>query len=197
MCPVRRTVVTMVTDPQQLPASLPVPTDDGAAGHLPGTALPPLALTATGTTPVRLDEVTGRTVVFVYPRTGRPGEASPGGDETWDSIPGARGCTPQACSFRDEHGRFAALGARVFGLSTQSSADQQEAVERLHLPYPLLSDEHLELAAYLRLPSFTVDGLTLLKRLTLFLRDGVIESVIYPVYPPDQSAEQALDRLSA
>jgi peroxiredoxin len=187
----------MVKDPLQLPGDLPVPEDDGAADHLAGMALPPIALKATDGSSVRLDELTGRTVVFAYPRTGRPGEPSLGGDEHWDAIPGARGCTPQACSFRDEYARFAAADTRVLGLSTQDTAYQQEAAERLHLPYALLSDEGLELATALRLPTFDVDGITLLKRLTLVVRDGVIESVIYPVFPPDRSAEQALARLVA
>ena len=145
---------------------------------------------------MRLDELEGRTVVFAFPRTGRPGEESLGGTDAWDAIPGARGCTPQACSFRDEHARFAGLGARVLGLSTQDTAYQREAVERLHLPYPLLSDEGLELANALTLPTFEVEGVTLLKRLTLFLRDGRVEDVIYPVFPPDRSAAEALARLA-
>jgi peroxiredoxin len=187
----------MVKDPLQLPDDLPAPEDDGGADHLAGMALPPVALRATDGAGVRLDELQGRTVVFAYPRTGRPGEPSPGGDDEWDAIPGARGCTPQACSFRDEYARFAAAHTRVFGLSTQDTAYQQEAAERLHLPYSLLSDERLELATALDLPTFEVDGMTLLKRLTLFLRDGAIESVIYPVFPPNRSAEQALARLAA
>jgi peroxiredoxin (alkyl hydroperoxide reductase subunit C) len=187
----------MVKDPLQLPDDLPIPHDDGAADHLTGMALPAVALPATNGTSVRLDQLEGRTVVFAYPRTGRPGEPAPGGDQEWDSIPGARGCTPQACSFRDDHGRFAAANVRVLGLSTQDTAYQREAAERLQLPYPLLSDERLELATALGLPTFAVDGITLLKRLTLFLQDGAIDSVIYPVFPPDRSAEQALARLGA
>ncbi len=187
----------MVKDPLQLPDDLPVPEDDGAADHLAGTALPAITLRATDGADVRLDELKGRTVVFAYPRTGRPGEPSLGGDEAWDAIPGARGCTPQACSFRDEYARFAEADTRVLGLSTQDTAYQQEAVERLHLPYPLLSDERLELTSALGLPTFEVDGITLLKRLTLIVGDGVIESVIYPVFPPNRSAEQALARLTA
>jgi len=179
----------------ELPSDLPVPEDDGAADHLPGSALPPVALPSTDGDEVRLDQLTGRTVVFAFPRTGRPGEPSPGGDERWDAIPGARGCTPQACSFRDEHARFAEHGVGVYGLSTQDTDYQREAVERLHLPYPLLTDSGLELARALRLPTFEVEGLTLLRRLTLFLRDGAIEDVIYPVFPPDRSAAEALEQL--
>jgi peroxiredoxin len=184
-------------DPTQLPDDLPVPEDDGAADHLRGAPLPPIALPATDGTSVRLDELSGRTVVFAYPRTGRPGEESPGGDDSWNAIPGARGCTPQACSFRDEHAAFAQLGARVYGVSAQDTAYQQEAVERLHLPYPLLSDEQLELARALDLPIFQTDGMTLLKRLTLFVSDGRIEDVLYPVFPPDRSAADALAKLAA
>jgi peroxiredoxin len=182
-------------DPTALPDDLPVPEDDGAADHLDGAALPPLALPATDGTRVRLDALAGVSVVFAYPRTGRPGEESPGGDAAWNAIPGARGCTPEACSFRDERAAFAAKGARVFGLSTQDSDYQREAVERLHLPYPLLSDADLELARALRLPTFDVDGMTLLKRLTLIVRDGVIHDHVYPVFPPNRGAELALARL--
>jgi peroxiredoxin len=184
-------------DPTQLPDDLPVPEDDGAADHLRGAQLPPIALPATDGTSVRLDELPGRTVVFAYPRTGRPGEQSPGGDASWDSIPGARGCTPQACSFRDEHQAFAQLGARVYGVSAQDTAYQREASERLHLPYPLLSDDRFELARALDLPTFETGGLRLLKRLTLFVNDGEIEDVLYPVFPPDRSAAEALAKLAA
>jgi peroxiredoxin len=183
-------------DPLSLPADLPVPEDDGAAAHLPGMRMPAVALRATDASNIRLGALPGRSVVFAYPRTGRPGEPSLGGDEAWDAIPGARGCTPQACAFRDEHARFGRLGVRVFGLSTQTPSDQAEAAERLHLPYPLLSDERLELAEALRLPTFVVEGLTMLKRHTLFLRDGVIEHVHYPVFPPDAAAAAALGVLS-
>jgi len=188
-----RTLVEV--DPMMLPADLPDPEDDGAAEHLPNSQLPAVALPATDGSTVRLDQLQGRTVLFAFPRTGRPGEEAPGGTERWNAIPGARGCTPQACSFRDEHPRFAEHGVRVLGVSTQDTAYQQEAVERLHLPYPLLSDERLELAGALTLPTFEVEGTTLLKRLTLFLRDGRIEDAIYPVFPPDHSAAQALARL--
>ena len=180
----------------ELPDDLPVPADHGAADHLPGMALPTIALPATDGTSVRLDRLPGRTVVFAYPRTGRPGEEPPGGEADWNAIPGARGCTPEACSFRDEHARFGALGARVFGLSTQDTEYQREAAERLHLPYPLLSDAELRLVDALRLPTFEVEGLTLIRRLTLFLADGRVEDVQYPVFPPDRGAEMALERLA-
>ena len=184
-------------DPQALPPDLPVPADDGGARHLPRTAIPPgVALAATDGTEVDLAALSGRSVVFVYPRTGRPGEPSLGGDEYWDAIPGARGCTPQACAFRDEHGRFEELGVRVFGVSTQAPADQAEAAERLHLPYPLLSDAELRLARALRLPTFEVEGVTLLKRLTLVVRDGSIERAQYPVFPPTEAAAVALQMLA-
>jgi peroxiredoxin len=184
-----------VIDPTRLPDDLPVPEDDGATDHLPGTALPAIALAATDGTDVRLDELEGTSVVFAYPRTGRPGEEPPGGEAGWNAIPGARGCTPEACSFRDERAAFAERGARIFGLSTQDTEYQREAVERLHLPYPLLSDVRLELTRALGLPTFDVDALTLIRRLTLIVRDGVIADVIYPVFPPDRGAELALERL--
>jgi peroxiredoxin len=184
-----------VLDPTRLPDDLPVPDDDGATDHLPGTALPAIALPATDGSDVRLDELDGLSVVFAYPRTGRPGEEPPGGEAGWNAIPGARGCTPEACSFRDERARFAERGARVFGLSTQDGDYQREAAERLHLPYPLLSDADLGLTRALDLPTFDVDGLTLIKRLTLIVRDGVIADVVYPVFPPDQGAELALAKL--
>ena len=174
-----------------LPDDLPVPEDDGAADHLPGSRLPAASLPATDGSEVTLAELPGRTVVFAYPRTGRPGEQSLGGDEAWDAIPGARGCTPQACAIRDNHDRFEAMGVRVFGLSTQTTADQREAVERLHLPHPLLSDP----GAALGLPTFEVEGVTLYKRLTLILRDGVVDEAIYPVFPPTKAAQQALAAL--
>jgi peroxiredoxin len=184
-----------VRDPTVLPDDLPVPEDDGATDHLRGVAVPALDLAATDGTTVRLDQLPGISVVFAYPRTGRPGEEPPGGEVGWNAIPGARGCTPEACSFRDERARFQERGARVFGLSTQDTDYQREAVERLHLPYPLLSDADLELTRALDLPTFDVDGLTLIRRLTLIVHDGVIADVVYPVFPPDRGAELALERL--
>jgi peroxiredoxin len=168
-----------------LPAGLPEPVDDGAADHLPGMRLPPVALAATAGDRVELAGLRGRTVVYCYPRTGRPDQELPPG---WNEIPGARGCTPQSCGFRDHHAELAARGARVFGLSTQETDYQQEVVARLHLPFPLLSDAELELARALRLPTFVVEGMTLLRRLTMIVDDGRIAKVFYPVFPPDADA---------
>ena len=178
-----------------LPDGLPVPEDDGAADHLPGMALPPIALPATDGTTVDLAAASAgrRVVVFAYPRTGRPGDAPLVPD--WDGIPGARGCTPEACGFRDLAAEFAAREVAVYGISTQDTAYQREATERLALPYPLLSDPHLRLAESLRLPTFEAAGVTLLKRLTMVLSDGRVESVLYPVFPPDGAARAALDAL--
>ena len=177
-----------MTEPRNLldlPADLPIPVDDGACDHLPGRRLPLLALPATDGTLVDLSMQPGRSIVYVYPRTGRPGQPLPTG---WDEIPGARGCTPQSCAYRDLAAELGVLGARVFGLSAQESDYQREAVERLHLPFPLLSDERLELTMALSLPTLEVDGMTLIKRLTLVIHDGTIETVFYPVFPPDADA---------
>jgi peroxiredoxin len=169
-----------------LPAALPVPEDDGAARHLAGVRLPAVPLAATSGEQVDLSKLPGRTVVYIYPRTGGPGVALPDG---WDAIPGARGCTPQSCSFRDHFAELQALGvAHLFGLSTQDTDYQREAVDRLHLPFPILSDARLQLAQALRLPTFEAAGTTLLKRMVLIADDGVIAKVFYPVFPPDESA---------
>jgi peroxiredoxin len=167
-------------------STLPVPEDDGAARHLPGLRVPSIALAATNGTTVDLSSLAGRVVLYAYPRTGRPGEPNPDG---WETIPGARGCTPQTCAFRDHYAELRSLGvAYLFGLSTQSTDFQREAAERLHLLFPLLSDESLAFTRALRLPTFTTHGMTLHKRLTLILRDGLIEHVFYPVFPPDRNA---------
>jgi peroxiredoxin len=187
--------MTTPHDPNVLPADLPIPRDDGAARHLTGRKLPALALAATDGSRVDLSKLRGRTVVYIYPRTGVPGQASP---EGWDQIPGARGCTPQSCSFRDHFAELKRLGvAHLFGLSTQDTAYQSEAAQRMHLPFPLLSDQKLELARALELPTFTVAGMTLLKRMALVIDDGAIAKVFYPVFPPDKNAEEVIAWLAS
>lgn len=180
-----------------LPAELPAPADDGAAAHLYGAPLPSLTLPATDGRQVSLrdESFEERLIVYAYPRTGVPGQAPLVDD--WDSIPGARGCTPQACAFRDHHAELREHGARVYGLSTQSTPYQQEAATRLRLLFPLLSDERHHLTHALNLPTFRVAGHRLLRRLTLIVRDGHIEHVFYPVFPPDTHAEEVLLWLSA
>lgn len=185
-----------MNDPMRLPVGLPVPRDDGAADHLPGSAMPDLTLCATDGTAVSLAHLTGRTVIYAYPRTAQPGQ--PPFTDDWDAIPGARGCTPQSCSFRDLFEDLKALGvANVFGLSTQRTDYQREVVERLHLPFPILSDHRLTLASALRLPTFEAGGSILLKRLTMVLDEGRVTHVFYPVFPPDQSARTVVDWLLA
>lgn len=172
-------------------SKIPAPPDDGAARHLEGMTVPDLALTATDGTQVSLGKIPGRVVVFAYPRTGVPGQISLVDD--WDMIPGARGCTPQTCAFRDLHKVMIAAGAaRVFGLSSQDPAYQLEAAERLHLPFPLLSDEKLAMTKALRLPTMQVAGMTLIKRMALVIDDGTIGKVFYPVFPPDRNAGDVL-----
>jgi peroxiredoxin len=170
----------------KLPTGLPVPQDDGACAHLTGMRVPVLALPSTSGGMVDLSTLSGRTVVFCYPRTGRPDQSSAPG---WDQIPGARGCTPQACAFRDHYAELKGFGiGEVYGLSTQDTAYQREAVDRLHLPFALLSDEKLAFAKALNLPTFEVEGVTLVKRVTLVVHSGKIEHVFYPVFPPDANA---------
>jgi peroxiredoxin len=182
-------------NPMVLPDHLPAPQEDGAARHLTGAALPDLSLPATDGADVNLARPAGRTVVYIYPRTGRPGQPLP---EGWDGIPGARGCTPQSCGFRDHFADLKQLGvARVFGLSTQTTDYQREAVERLHLPFAILSDAELRLTRALKLPTFEVAGMTLIKRMAWVIDGGVITKVFYPVFPPDQSAEDVIAWLRA
>jgi peroxiredoxin len=195
----------------ELPEGLPVPQEDGACAHLTGMKLPPVKLQTTLGREVDLSGLKGTTVIYIYPRTGRPDQESPAG---WNAIPGARGCTPQSCAFRDHYEELKRAGAaHVFGLSTQNSADQREAVGRLHLPFELLSDWELAFAKALKLPLFEVDGMKLIKRITLVVRDRqiagvpaiggakrgepVIEKVFYPVFPPDRNAGDVLDWLVA
>ncbi len=180
-------------NPLELPDDLPVPQDDGAARHLAGRRMPDLALPATDGARVNLARLSGRTVVYAYPRTGQPGKALPTG---WDMIPGARGCTPQSCGFRDHFAELKKRGvAQLYGLSTQDSGYQREVVERLHLPFPILSDAEGALTQALDLPTFMVDGMTLLRRLTLVIDAGTIGKVFYPVFPPDRSAAEVIDWL--
>ncbi len=183
---------TVSTNLSSIPDDLPRPQDDGACAHLPGRRLPALALPATQGAPIDLSALNGRTALFVYPMTGRPGVALPDG---WDAIPGARGCTPQNCAIRDSHRAFADLGVAVYALSTQTTDYQAEMAARLHLPYPVLSDADLHFAKALDLPLFEADGMPLIRRLTLVARDGVIEKVFYPVFPPDRSTEPVLEWL--
>jgi peroxiredoxin len=182
-------------DLYSLREGLPVPEDDGAAAHFTGMRLPSVALPATDGSQVELTSLHGRVVVFAYPRTGRPGEQPLAAD--WDLIPGARGCTPQTCAFRDLHAEFSRLGCRVFALSTQDTPYQQELVERLHLPFPVLSDAELHLTRALKLPTMQVAGHTLLKRLAWVADAGVIRKVFYPVFPPNRNADEVLDWLRA
>ena len=175
---------------------IPAPADDGGAAHLTGMTIPSVRLRATDDTSVALSALEGRTVVFAYPRTGEPGKI--GLVDDWDMIPGARGCTPQTCAFRDLFADLKAAGAaQVFGLSTQSNAYQTEMASRLHLPFPVLSDEALELTHALRLPTMSVAGLTLIKRLALIIDDARITHVFYPVFPPDRNAGDVLEWLQA
>jgi peroxiredoxin len=189
----------------ELPKDLPVPQDDGACDHLAGMRLPPVRLRSTAGRGIDLSSLGGTTVIYVYPRTGRPDQESPQG---WNEIPGARGCTPQSCAFRDHYQELTRAGAaQVFGLSAQDTADQREAAERLHLPFELLSDERLAFARALQLPTFDVAGMRLIKRLTLIARapqiapsrrgEPVIEKVFYPVFPPDRNASDVLAWLNA
>ena len=184
-----------MSDYSSLPDDLPVPTDDGAADHLPGAAMPDLELQATDGTQVTLSRLgKGRTIIYIYPMTGKPGVELP---EGWDLIPGARGCTLESCGFRNHFRELQEAGARrVYGLSSQSTEYQAEVVERLHLPFPMISDPDFELASTLGLPTFSAPGHDqLYSRMTLVIRDGAIERAFYPVFPPDEHASEVLDWL--
>ena len=176
-----------------LPKDLPVPEDDGACAHLPGKDMPGLSLASTAGRKVRLDEQSqSRTVFFFYPRSGRPDMPIPAG---WDQIPGARGCTPHSCAYRDHYGEFQKLNTAVFGASSQDTAYQQEFAGRTNLPYEILSDAEFRLTDALRLPTFVFEGKRLIKRLALVSERGRIEKVFYPVFPPDKNAETVLSWL--
>lgn len=179
---------------QGLPSGLPKPGDDGACNHLKGLAFPPIPLASTAGNTVDPSTLSGLSILFCYPRTGAPGETVP---DEWNAIPGARGCTPQACSFRDAADDFLTHGVSyVFGVSTQDTPYQQEVRQRVHLPFQLLSDEHLEMTNRLDLPTFEWEGKKLIKRLTMAVEDGKIVHVWYPVFPPDRSAADVLQWLS-
>jgi peroxiredoxin len=176
-------------------SKLPVPENDGAARHLLGAPIADVALPSTAGGDVSLAKLPGRSVLFIYPMTGTPGMALPDG---WDAIPGARGCTPHTCAFRDLHAELKSAGASaVFGLSTQTLREQQDTVQRLHLPFPLLSDADLGLARAMTLPTMVVAGKTMIKRLAMIVDDGIVAHVLYPVFPPDRNAADVLAWLEA
>ena len=181
-----------MTNLNQLPTDLPVPQDDGACNHLVGMPLPNVALLATDGSMVNLSQLAGRLVIYCYPMTGQPNVPLP---EGWDQIPGARGCTPQSCAFRDHYQELQALHANVFGLSVQSTEYQREMATRLHLPFQVLSDEQYQFQKALKLPTFVAAGMTLLKRVTLISHQGRIEAVHYPIFPSDSDPAWVLDYL--
>ena len=183
-----------MTNLNQLPTDLPVPQDDGACNHLVGMPLPNVALLATDGSMVNLSQLAGRLVIYCYPMTGQPNVPLP---EGWDQIPGARGCTPQSCAFRDHYQELQALHANVFGLSVQSTEYQREMATRLHLPFQVLSDEQYQFQKALNLPTFVAAGMTLLKRVTLISNDGHIEAVHYPIFPSDSDPAWVLDYLKS
>ena len=176
-----------------MPDDLPRPIDDGACDHLIGMKLPDIELMATDGSLVNLSSQSRKTVIYCYPMTGKPGVPLPDG---WDDIPGARGCTPQSCSFRDHHSELSGLGADVFGISTQNTDYQQEMAERLHLPFLVLSDANFKFCEALRLPTFDVDGMRLIKRVTMIADKGKIISIHYPVFPSDADADWVINQLS-
>ena len=181
-----------MTNLNQLPTDLPVPQDDGACNHLVGMSLPNVALLATDGSMVNLSQLAGRLVIYCYPMTGQPNVPLP---EGWDQIPGARGCTPQSCAFRDHYQELQALHANVFGLSVQSTEYQREMATRLHLPFQVLSDEQYQFQKALNLPTFVAAGMTLLKRVTLISHQGRIEAVHYPIFPSDSDPAWVLNYL--
>ena len=177
----------------RLPDNLPRPVDDGACDHLIGMYLPTITLTATDGSSVTLSSQLKKTVIYCYPMTGKPGVPLPDG---WDEIPGARGCTPQSCSFRDHHAELSLLGSDVFGVSTQTTEYQQEMVERLHLPFLVLSDVNFEFCEAMRLPTFEVNDMRLVKRVTLIADKGKVIIIHYPVFPSDSDASWVINQLS-
>ena len=183
-----------MTNVNELPTDLPVPLDDGSTNHLKGMRLPKISLQATNGKRIDLADIKGRLVIYCYPMTGQPNVALPDG---WDQIPGARGCTPQSCSFRDHYQELQALGAQVLGLSVQTTEYQKEMADRLHLPFSVVSDVDYEFQKALNMPNFVTAGMTLLKRVTLIANDGVIEAVHYPIFPSDSDAAWVLEYLKS
>jgi peroxiredoxin len=183
-----------MTNINELPADLPVPLDDGSTNHLKGMKLPKVVLQATNGKGIDLADIKGRLVIYCYPMTGQPNVALPDG---WDQIPGARGCTPQSCSYRDHYQELQSLGAQVMGLSVQTTEYQKEMADRLHLPFPVVSDVDYEFQKALHMPTFVTAGMTLLKRVTLIANDGVIEAVHYPIFPSDSDAAWVLEYLKS
>jgi len=183
-----------MTNLNQLPTDLPVPQDDGSCNHLVGMLLPNVALLATDGSMVNLSQLAGRLVIYCYPMTGQPNVPLP---EGWDQIPGARGCTPQSCAFRDHYQELQALHANVFGLSVQSTEYQREMATRLHLSFQVLSDELYHFQKALNIPTFVAAGMTLLKRVTLISHQGRIEAVHYPIFPSDSDPAWVLDYLKS
>ena len=181
-----------MTNLTQLPSDLPIPEDDGSTDHLKGMKLPQVLLKATNGETINLGDIQGRLVIYCYPMTGQPDVALPDG---WDQIPGARGCTPQSCSFRDHYQDLQALGAEVIGLSLQTTEYQKEMADRLHLPFPVVSDVDYQFQKALNMPTFVAGGMTLLKRVTLIVNNGVIEGVHYPIFPSDSDAAWVMDYL--
>jgi peroxiredoxin len=176
-----------------LPDDLPEPTDDGSANHLLGMTIPNISLKSTSGSIVKLDNLKGKIVIFCYPMTGVPGVALPDG---WDEIPGARGCTPQVCSYRDKFSVLEKLSTKVFGVSTQNFEYQKELHDRLELPYEILSDSELKFQASVNLPVFTIENKVLLKRITLIVEEGIISKVHYPVFPSNKDVDWVIEELS-
>jgi len=181
-----------MTNVYEIPKGLPSPQDDGSTDHLKGLRLPNVSLKATDGTTINFGDIFNRLVIYCYPMTGQPNVALPG---DWDQIPGARGCTPQSCSYRDHYQELQALGAEVMGLSVQTTESQKEMVNRLHLPFPVVSDSDYQFQKALNLPTFIAAGMTLLKRVTLIANHGVIEAVHYPIFPSDSDPGWVIDYL--
>jgi len=183
-----------MTNLNQLPTDLPIPQDDGSTNHLKGLKLPNLSLNASNGKAINLADIKGKLVVYCYPMTGQPNVGLP---EGWDQIPGARGCTPQSCSFRDHYQELQELGAEVLALSVQSTEYQKEMVDRLHLPFQVVSDVNYQFQKVLNLPTFVAAGMKLLKRVTLIANNGVIEAVHYPIFPSDSDPSWVIDYLKS